>query len=246
MIKELKAYIVEDNQENIEFLKLLIKGYIPSINIIGEAVNQEEFVDLLVEDQADVIFLDIELDEMKTSLEVLEDFGGTSAEIIVVSSSKEYVLNAINKHNDIVAYVLKPFNMIDLNRALIKAEKNIRKKLEIKTLASVKNDIIAIPNLESIEILKTEEIVYLEAAGKYTIFHLSDLSTRTVSKILGFYTQILPANVFFRIHNKFLINITETNKIYRTDGNYCELNNGKSLPIAKRYFEELRKYLYLK
>ncbi|MFT6191171.1 MAG: two-component system LytT family response regulator, partial [Polaribacter sp.] len=32
----------------------------------------------------------------------------------------------------------------------------------------------------------------------------------------------------------------------KTDGYYCELNNGEALPVAKRRQEELRKFLKLK
>ncbi|WP_397447617.1 LytR/AlgR family response regulator transcription factor [Polaribacter sp. R77954] len=245
MVKELKAYIVEDDKENIEFLKLLVEGYIPPIKIIGEATNELEFVDLLIKDEADIVFLDIELDESKTSLEIMEDHGGISAEIIVVSSSKEYALKAINQY-DIAAYMIKPLSMRDLNRALIKAEKKIQEKIEIKKLKLVKTDVVAIPDFNSIEIVNIVDIIYLEAAGKYTIFHLSNGITRTVSKNLGSYIEILPNNLFFRIHHKFLVNITAVESIFRNQGKYCVLKNGKHLPIAKRRFEEIRKFLSLK
>lgn len=245
MVKELKAYIVEDDKENIEFLKLLVEGYIPPIKIIGEATNEDEIVDLLISDEADIIFLDIELEDTKTSLEIMDDFGGSSAEIIVVSSSKEYTLEALNKH-DIAAYMLKPLVLQDLNKALIKVQKRIEEKIEVKKLTSVKPDVIAIPDLTSAEILSNTDIIYLEAAGKYTIFHLSNGTTRTVSKNLGSYIEILPYNLFFRIHHKFLVNIKAVESIFRNQGNYCVLKNGKHLPIAKRRFEELRKFLSLK
>ena len=245
MIEQIKAYIVEDDQENIDFFKILINGYIPPIKIIGEATNQDEFADLLLKDEADVIFLDIELDEQKTSLEILDDFGGVSAEIVVISGSKEYALKALNEHN-IAAYLLKPLSMLSLNKALIKVHKNIEAKKEIQKLTAVKTDVIAIPDLTSIEIIKTAQLSYLEAAGKYTVVHLLNGSSRTVSKNLGTYIETLPKHKFFRIHHKYLININETQKIYKTDGYYCMLKSGRNLPIAKRRVEELRKFLHLK
>ena len=94
--------------------------------------------------------------------------------------------------------------------------------------------------------LNTSEILYLEADGKYTVFYMSDNTKKVVSKNIGEYEKTLPDSIFFRIHHKYIVNLKKVLKINRSDGNYCQLLNGKTLSIAKRRQEELRKFLNLK
>ncbi|WP_439133006.1 LytR/AlgR family response regulator transcription factor [Polaribacter sp.] len=246
MEKNLTAYIVEDDVLNLELLKFLINKCNPNISIIGEAKNTDEFTGLMLENKADVLFLDVELEDEKSSLDILNDFKNIKPEIIITSSSEDYALNAINEFN-IFSYLIKPLNIIKINKALSKLENELEQKSDNNESTDnvLAEGIIAIPDFKSIELLDIYKISYLEAAGKYTVFHLTDGSSRTVSKNIGNYEQQLPKNVFFRIHHKFLININETKTVYRTDGHYCVLKNGKSLPIAKRRIDGLRKYINL-
>ncbi len=247
MEKKIKAYIVEDDVLNLELLKFLINKCNPNISIIGEAKNTTEFINLMLKNEADVLFLDVELEDEKSSLDILNDFKDIKPEIIITSSSKEYAIKSINQFN-IFSYLIKPLNIIKINKVLTKLENQLEQKsYNNQSKDNVLADgIIAIPDFTSIELLDIYKIAYLEAAGKYTVFHLSDGSSRTVSKNIGHYEQLLPENVFFRIHHKYLININETKTIFKTDGHYCMLKNGKSLPIAKRRIEGLRNYIHLK
>lgn len=241
------AYIVEDDVENIELLKLLIKKYFPNIEIIGEASDANDFVKLLLSNQADIIFLDIDLGEQKNSLEIINEFENINAEIIITSSSEEYAINAMNDYN-IISYVLKPLNIIYLNKAIIKSINKIalKEKENLYHDDNAEKNIIAIPDLTTIEIIDVKNIIHIEADGKYTVFHFSDTSTKTVSKNIGSFYDKLPKKMFVRIHHKHIININETETIFRSDGHYCLLKNGKTLPIAKRRVDELRKFLQLK
>jgi two-component system LytT family response regulator len=248
MSKKLNAYIVEDDVENIELLKLLVKKCCPTIEFIGEATNTEELIDLLLLNKADIIFLDIDLQEERNSLDVLHNFGHLKTEIIITSSSEEYAIKALNEYN-ISSYILKPINILSLQKAMDKLEETIKQKELISGPFVVQNlaeNVIAISDVEKIEILDIENIMYLEADGKYTIFHLANGSSKMVSRNIGSYIDILPKNKFFRIHHKYIINIGKTESIYKTDGHYCLLKDSKTLPIAKRRLEEFRKFLYLK
>lgn len=246
MKKNIKVYIVEDDLLNAELLKFLLNKCNPNISIIGEAKNTNECIELMTENKADVVFLDVELEDEKSSLDILNDFKNIKAEIIITSSSKDYALHAINEFN-IFSYLIKPLNVIKVNKVLTKLENELEKKIfrnQSKENVLAKG-IIAIPDLNSIELLDINKISYLEAAGKYTIFHLIDKSTRTVSKNIGNYEALLPKNNFFRIHHKYLININETKTIFRSDGHYCVLKSGKNLPIAKRRIDGLRNFINL-
>lgn len=107
-------------------------------------------------------------------------------------------------------------------------------------------NLIALANIHSIEFADTNDILYLEADGNSTVFHLVDSINKVLSKNIGGYEKVLPINFFFRIHHKYIINFNKVSLISKTDGYCCELNNGEVLPVAKRRQEELRKFLKLK
>ena len=248
MLRKLKAYIVEDNNMNVEILKELIEKYFPNISIIGEATNTKQFVKLLMQNEADIIFLDIELGEQKTSLDILKEFENVDSEIVIISSTEQYALKALNEHT-ITSYLIKPINLLNFQKTIQKLGKRLDERIEFKMSSNfdrITGEVIAIPGLTTIDIVKFNDILYLEADGKYSKFHLEDGKLKIVSKNIGTYENILPRNIFFRIHHKYILNINKMNSVFRTDGHYCVLKNGKNLPIAKRRIEELRKFLFLK
>ena len=110
----------------------------------------------------------------------------------------------------------------------------------------INDKFIALPQNDAIELVKIENIIYLEADGKYTTFYLLDEVIKIVSKNIGFYEDKLPTDFFFRIHHKFIVNFKLVSYITTSEGNYCILKNNKSLNISKRKLEPLKRFLNLK
>jgi two-component system LytT family response regulator len=242
---KIKAYIIEDDIENIELLKLFIKKCRNDIEIIGEASNTAQFNDLLLLNKADIIFLDIELEDQKTSLDVLNNFYNIEAEIIITSSSEKYAIKAVNER-EISSYILKPINVLSLKKAIDRAAEKIKQKIKFPTFIYDENlveNFIDEAGNEKIEIIDIQTIMYLEADGKYTKFHLSNDSPKIVSKLISSYLEILPKNNFFKIHPKYIIPFSKSIIISTMDGYFCLLNNGETLPTDKMYLEEYHKFL---
>lgn len=247
MSEVFKTLIVDDDPTNVNLLQILLDKYCPNIEVVGQANNTKEFIDLLLRLQPEIILLDIDLGEEKNTLEILKEVYTKDIEIIITSSYSEYAIKAINQLH-VSSYILKPINSVELTTAITLAEKKIqekRKQFNFENSSICAEKIIGIPTTKNIEILEIKDILYLEADGKYTVFHLVNGVTKIVSKNLGCYEDILPKNLFFRIHHKYIVSIKKIINISRSDGNYCQLMNGKSLSIAKRRHEELRKYLRL-
>lgn len=248
MDKKIRTLIVEDDEVNITLLKLLIKKYCQDISIVGEAKNSSEFIDMLLRLKPEILLLDIDLGEQKNTLEILNDIGEINCQIIITSSHKNYALKAINQYH-VAAYIIKPIKITNLTKAICSAKKNIiKERTLLNNLESpeIAQNIIGIPTSTSIDLIDIKDIMFLEADGKYTVFHLKDNKTKVVSKNIGYYEKLLPPHLFFRIHHKYIVNLKKVSTISRSDGNYCLLNNGKSLSIANRRREGLRKLLHIK
>jgi len=110
---------------------------------------------------------------------------------------------------------------------------------------SVRPKYIAVNSHNGIKIIEVNNIVYLESSGRYTIIYINNNNSVTVCKNLGHYEKLFSEIDFLRVHHSFIINIAFLDKIIKDGGGqYCLLNQHKIIPISKRRFSMVKKYLY--
>jgi two-component system LytT family response regulator len=93
---------------------------------------------------------------------------------------------------------------------------------------------LCLPTFKGFIILKLEDIVYCEAQRSYTIFHLINSKTITISKPLFDYEKLLTGTTFFRIHKSFLINLFHAKEYIRGDGGIVIMSNGADIEVSRR------------
>lgn len=244
MYEKIKTLIVEDDESNIKLLKILLEKYCSNIKTIGIAKNSNKFIDLLLKKEPELILLDIHLGEKKNTLEILSEMKNLNFEIIIITSDESFAIKAINKYK-VSGYLIKPINILELKNIISNVELKIQEKLKDTIEEGLSEQLVAISNTNSIELLIIKDIIYLEADGKYTVIYLDNGTSKIVSKNIGEYEKLLPQQIFYRIHHKYIVNLHKVKSINKSFGDYCHLVNGKSLSIAKRRKEALRKFLHL-
>ena len=100
---------------------------------------------------------------------------------------------------------------------------------------------ICLSTAEGVEFIPAKEILFCEANGSYTDFHLNDGRKLVVSKNLKEYENMLQHHRFMRVHNSFLINLQEVKKFVRSDGGYIVMNNDKIVSISQTKRDEFLK-----
>jgi two-component system LytT family response regulator len=248
-MQKYNVLIVDDEFFNINLLKLYISKYCRHIDQVYTATNTEDAIDSYLEHYPEILLLDVQLDVNSTSFEIIAAIPHLHAEVIFVTSHEEYAIAAINTVTP-VAYLLKPLKPLDLVGAIDKAIDSIKSK-SANTDAIIDDTafnaaLIAIPSANKIDLVHIEDIVYVEADGRYSIFHLIDGTQKISSRNLGEYEKQLNPRLFFRVHHGYLVNLSMVTNINKLAGNYCELKNGKSIPIAKRRQEQLHRFLRIK
>lgn len=118
--------------------------------------------------------------------------------------------------------------------------------ISIMNTNSLNVDYVAVSSLDKIELILMSDIIFCQADGKYTNFHLINGKKIMSSRNLGEYSTILDSNYFFRIHHSFILNLRHITKISKKDGYYCELSNGATLPVAIRRQDDFNKFIKLK
>ena len=215
--------------------------------IIGECENGEEGIENIEKKKPDIVFLDVEMPRMN-GFTMLQQLKNKNFEVIFVTAYDHYAIKAIRY--SALDYLIKPVEVEDLknavNRALEKmniAKPNARLELLLENIVTEKPKFtrIAIPTAQGLQFIKIDEIIYLEASTNYTKFHLYNNVKYTVSKTLKEFEDILPADIFIRIHNSHIINKNYVEKYIRGDGGQVVLSNSAVLDISKRKKAEFLK-----
>jgi two-component system LytT family response regulator len=140
-------------------------------------------------------------------------------------------------------YLLKPINYIDLLGAVTRFENKSKKESQQKQFNVLLENIdtgevahkkLAISTETGIEFVKFNSIVYLEAQNNYTKINMLDGSSIIASKTLKSFDELLPRELFFRIHKSYLINMNFVKRFFKIDDFLVELTTGEKLPISYR------------
>ena len=253
-MEKITAIAIDDEQHNIDVLTQLLTTYCSSlITLEGSATSVDEGVKLINNVQPQLLFLDVVLKD-RTSFDVLEQIKPYNYKVVFITAHDKYAIKAI-KHNAL-DYVLKPITVEDLMIAVNKAfddinGDNFTNSMQIeevsKTLIdhSQTIDLLAIPSLNTVDFFKIEDIIYCRSEGRYTTFFMKSGKTIMASKNIGEYEDTLEDR-FFRIHNRYIVNLFHVVNISKSDGNYCLMSNGDTIPIAKRRQEQLFRFMKLK
>lgn len=126
-------------------------------------------------------------------------------------------------------YLLKPATEESVGLVM----KDVRKKLE----SSAHTLLIKTPECHFL--LHAEKILYLEAANKETVLHCQD-DTLTLRKSLTELSDQLLSPLFFRVHRKFLVNLSHVREY---DTLHLTLDCGRTLPISRRKSGEFQNAL---
>jgi len=102
---------------------------------------------------------------------------------------------------------------------------------------------IAVNTANGIVFLKVQDILYCKAAGSYTEVYLSGAGKNrvTIAKTLSKVLEVLPSEVFVRIHNSFVINLYHLIRFNNSDKNCVTMSDGTSLSVSRGKKEEFLK-----
>jgi len=232
----LKTIIVDDESNARENLKILVEEFCPDLEVVGLASSVAEARTLITDLDPEVVFLDIAMPN-EDGFELLKYFENRDFSVIFTTAFNEYALKAFKA--DAIDYLEKPISIDDLQKSV---EKLLRihtiedvEALQIKKEADKTNDRISVPTRDGFKIILNEDIMHLEASDNYTMIYMSDGSRHLSSKNIKVYEEHLNANVFFRTHKSYIVNVEHHLKEFsRKEGNMAILDSGKMIPVARR------------
>jgi two-component system LytT family response regulator len=252
----MNALIVDDEKKACANLKNMLHEYIdPDINIVGIANSTLEAEALLNAHNPDVVFLDIEMPN-ENAFHFLERISPVNFEIIFVTAYDEFAVKAFKLNA--VDYILKPISIPELKNAVEKLSERLhyKKMKAVKTISyaalsnevinRVKLDKITLRDFNSIEIVEFKDIHFVEAQSSYSrIVFTKDNGVKemTLSYPLSNYEEILPADIFFRVHRSYLVNCMHIKNILYDNSNQVIMTGDLVLPVSRRRFTAMLDFL---
>ncbi len=235
--------IIEDEQNAREALKKMLNLTQPKLKIIGEVTRIEEALDFLNNNQVELVFLDIELED-GTAFEFLEQLNDVNFKIIFTTAYNQFAIKAFKY--SAIDYLLKPIDPFELKGAVEKSMELIQNEEEYKKLINVvKNNMhqspkkIALKTAEQTFVFLVNDIVRLEAEGAYTHFITTNQKV-IISKNIKHYQSLLD-ETFIRCHQSHLVNSKHILSIEK--GDFLKMSNEDLVPISTRRKAEIKQFI---
>lgn len=223
----MKVVIVDDEFLARENLKAKLNQLEINIEVIGEASNVDEAIELLKKVQVDIVFLDITMPK-KDGFELLMEYETLPFEVVFVTAHHEYAIKAFT--NLAIGYITKPIDNEILQKVVSNVDQRLYKSKGYNELAALKillnskqKKRIAIPVNSGFEVVEYKNIVYLEAKDGYVTFHLIGGKLKLSSKNLNFFEEQLDQTTFVQVHRSFIVNSTYV-KAYKKSGKIVMIN----------------------
>ena len=246
----IRSIIIDDEQHCVKALLNDLQKNCPSVEVLETCFSAKEGILSVKKHNPDLIFLDVEMPWMN-GFEMLEVLGDVTFAIIFTTAHDEFAARAFRI--SAVDYLLKPIDANDLKAAVKKAEQKLEQPGNIhieNLLRNIKRPSaqqkIALPYKEGYEFVEVSHIIYCQAEGAYTKVFLDNRKYILVSKTLGDIEELLPVDLFQRIHHSTVINLGFITHFVRSDGGYVKLQSGEQLPVSKSKKEGLMERLGLK
>jgi two-component system LytT family response regulator len=212
---KIRVLIVDDEPLARKRIKRMLSGD-PEVEVIGDCASGQQALAMIREGVPDLVFLDIQMPEMD-GFSVLEALAPERLPLIIfVTAYDQYALRAFEFYA--LDYLLKPFDRERFEKAMRRARERIPKEkgdeLNQRTIALLEEikarseylGRLVIKSGGRVFFIKTEEIDWIEAEGKYVRLHVGRESHLLREAIGSLEAQLDPAR-FLRIHRSTIVNI---------------------------------------
>jgi DNA-binding LytR/AlgR family response regulator len=213
----MNVLIIEDEIFAAEKLADMLHEIDPKINVLAKMGSITESVKWLMQNNADLIFLDIQLSD-GISFSIFEQVT-VNTPVIFTTAYDQYAIKAFQLNS--IAYLLKPIRTADLAESL-KKYKSLKSAFHIdfetlltniqgKEPAYKKRFLIQIG--EKIRKVEVTETAYFYSLDKGIYLHTFEGKSYPVEFTLDKLETLLNPSSFFRINRKFLVNMDSISKM---------------------------------
>jgi DNA-binding LytR/AlgR family response regulator len=229
------AIIADDERLMRDLLRTRLSQVWPELQIVGEAKNGDEAVQLVSELQPDLTFLDIRMPG-KTGMEAARDIGDAS-QVVFVTAYDQYAVEAFER--GAIDYVLKPPEPERLKITVERLKERLASPTSSPASSGVAGNVsdtvtamlsqlaekIAAPKPkylqwiqasigQDLRMIPVEEILFFRSDEKYTCVQTEKFEA-LIRKPVRDLAEELDPSLFWQIHRATLVNVNAIEGVTR-------------------------------
>lgn len=245
----MRTLIVDDEVPARERLTRLLAD-IEGVDLVGEAEDGIQAVEMIEADKPDLVFLDIQMPGLDGFgvIEALED----PPLVIFVTAYDQYAIQAFEVNA--LDYLLKPFTRQRLEKAVRRARQELADEEDVtarlgpllKSLAAQGRYLtrLAVRDRDRIRVLDVSEVDWIGVEGEQVTVYVGD-EVYSVRRTLGELEARLDPACFFRAHRSAIVNLGRVAEVipWFKGSHKLRLATGAEVELSRAQARALRKIL---
>lgn len=233
--------LITDNEAPIRAAtRELLLAFCPEVTSIEEATGVEDGLRKIRKNPPDVLLLDVEMDD-GTGFDLLRQLPNPGFQLIFATAHDQYAIQAFKF--SAIDYLLKPINPEYLQAAIRKAasrkhnndlQGQIGILMDQLSNRADPDKKIVLKDQSTTYFIKVADILFCEADGTYTHFHIAPDKRITVSRNLKEYETILEPMGFLRTHHSYLVNPGKIIAYDKKESGSLILEGQHAIPVSQR------------
>jgi DNA-binding LytR/AlgR family response regulator len=232
----IRCLVVDDEPLALDILTDYIDK-VPFLKLVAATTSAFEALALAQNDEADLIFLDVQMPEL-TGIQFLKILNG-KCNVILTTAYSQYALDGYEL--DVADYLLKPIAFDRFYKSVIKVQNtlvNANPQAPVKVIDNTINSFIFVKTEHRIQKIYLDDILYIEGLKDYiSIFTKTErvITLQHMKKM----EESLPAGRFIRVHKSYIISIDKIESIERSRIQIYD----KIIPIGDTYRDNFFKVI---
>jgi two-component system, LytTR family, response regulator len=206
---QISCIAIDDEPLALTKLEGFIKK-VPELNLLRKFDNAIEAIGWLKENGADLIFLDIQMEQL-TGIQFLEAAEPTSR-IILTTAYDQYAIKGFELN--VTDYLLKPFSFQRFLQAVNKVMEYFSNKTDTLHSAIHPDSYIFVKTEYRLERIDIDDILYIEGMKDYLRIICKTKKIMTLQSFARI-EESLPANKFCRVHKSFIVALDKIKSVER-------------------------------
>lgn len=251
-MSDLTCMIVDDERAARDELEEMLVDHCPEVHVLAKVSSVQQAREAMATLEPDVLFLDVKMPG-EDGFALLKHVDTQRVAVIFVTAYDKYAVEAFKVRAQ--HYLIKPCRPEELLLAVERVKEQKTHSLitygdpELNPMVSTTSDLgnhhsrLVIMHRTGFKVLKTQDILYLESSGNYTVFHTASGSQLLASRHLGYFEPQLPSRLFLRIHRSYVINLDRVEAYESNHTSHVTMEGGQQLEISKRKLKELMSLL---
>jgi two-component system response regulator LytT len=255
----MNTLIVDDEKPARDELTFLLKSF-PEISLVGQGKNGLEAVALIREHSPDLVFLDVQMPGLDGFgvIKRLVEKKVKVPQIVFATAYDSYAVHAFEVNA--VDYVLKPFDKQRVARAIQRAKKMADASASpVERLEGLMSQLTAgrgpapvklLVKAESrLMLVDAQEMIYASIEEGTITIHAREMEGVSNYRTIEELQAALDAEVFWRPHRSYLVNINEIREVvpWFKSSYVLKMNDKKQseVPVSRAQTRRLRELLKL-